>query len=158
MTKLFEVIASVIKILGNAFILMMTVVIGLQVILRYAFNSAATWPEELCRYSMLWLVFCGIILIEKDSNHLRVEVLYELASPFIKRILDIIGRTVTIIFYVIACYLSWKMMLLVKMTGQVGVGLPVPIWMIWIIIPAGFALSLIYCIRNIILNRKNLSR
>lgn len=153
MTRIFEGLSSIIKVIGNAFIVMMTLVIGFQIILRYFFHSSAAWPEEACRYSMLWLVFCGIILMEKDSRHLKVEVLYDMASPFIKKVFDIINKIVTIVFYSIACYLSYKMTLLVKMTGQVGVGLPVPVWMVWLILPVGFMFALVYCIRNIFLKK-----
>ena len=127
----------------------MTLIIGLQVILRYVFNYAATWPEEVCRYSMLWLVYCGIILMEKEANHLRVDVIYNHVGAGAKKALDVLNKCVTIFFYGICVWLSIKMLLIVRMTGQTGVGFPIPIWLVWLIIPAGFAVSIIYSIYTI---------
>ncbi len=40
----------------------MTASIFYQVVMRYVFNSAPSWTEELCRYSFIWCAYFGVSL------------------------------------------------------------------------------------------------
>lgn len=38
----------------------MTVVIFVQVVMRYVFHNSLTWSEEFARYCFIWLIYLGI--------------------------------------------------------------------------------------------------
>lgn len=44
----------------------------LQVILRYGFNSALTWTEELSGFAMAWAVYMGAALAVRERFHIRI--------------------------------------------------------------------------------------
>lgn len=44
----------------------------LQVILRYGFNSALTWTEELSGFAMAWAVYMGAALAVRERFHVRI--------------------------------------------------------------------------------------
>ena len=44
----------------------------LQVVLRYGFNIALTWSEELCGFAMVWAVYMGAALAVRERFHVRI--------------------------------------------------------------------------------------
>ncbi|MBU1361839.1 MAG: TRAP transporter small permease [Gammaproteobacteria bacterium] len=44
----------------------------LQVILRYVFNSALVWTEELSGFAMVWTVYMGASLAVRERFHVRI--------------------------------------------------------------------------------------
>lgn len=44
----------------------------LQVILRYGFNTALTWTEELSGIAMVWAVYMGAALAVRERFHIRI--------------------------------------------------------------------------------------
>ena len=52
----------------------MAVIMLLQVIMRYVFNMALTWPEEACRYLYIWCCFLGISYCISRRTELRVDL------------------------------------------------------------------------------------
>jgi C4-dicarboxylate transporter DctM subunit len=57
-------------------LLAVLVVVALfQVLMRYGFNQPALWPEEVIRWSFLWLVFLGTALAVRGGDHIRIDAL-----------------------------------------------------------------------------------
>jgi TRAP-type C4-dicarboxylate transport system permease small subunit len=44
----------------------------LQVIMRYVFNSALVWSEELSGFAMAWTVYMGAALAVRERFHIRI--------------------------------------------------------------------------------------
>ncbi len=62
-----ELIAKVTLKLSCFFIFTMTLILIVQVILRYVFNSGITSADEIAKYSIIWAVcLAGNILIKED--------------------------------------------------------------------------------------------
>jgi TRAP-type mannitol/chloroaromatic compound transport system permease small subunit len=51
----------------------MTVIIILQVFMRYLFLYSLSWSEEVARYLMIWVSFLGASLALKYGFHIGVE-------------------------------------------------------------------------------------
>jgi TRAP-type C4-dicarboxylate transport system permease small subunit len=51
----------------------MTVIIILQVFMRYIFLYSLSWSEEVARYLMIWVCFLGASLALKYGFHIGVE-------------------------------------------------------------------------------------
>ena len=54
----------------------MTLVVLLQVIMRYIFNHPLTWTEELARYIFIYITFLGAGVLVYERGHLFVEVIF----------------------------------------------------------------------------------
>ena len=50
----------------------MTAAIFYQVIMRYLFNKAPSWTEELTRYAFIWCAYFGVSLGVKRNAHISV--------------------------------------------------------------------------------------
>ncbi|WP_446425567.1 TRAP transporter small permease [Mailhella sp.] len=125
-----------------------TVVAFLQVVMRYCFNRALPWPEEVCRYLLVCLVFFGISSVMKVNGHLRVEIVTVWLSEKGKRILDTISASIVGLFCLYLVWHSIGMTMLIYEMEQTTQSFEFPAWITWLPIPIGFALSFLQLIRN----------
>lgn len=77
MDKLFKGI----QILIAVFLAVMIVLVFLNVVMRYVFDSGFAWSEEVARVCFIYLVYLGTIDAFRDNRHLGVEMLVEKAGP-----------------------------------------------------------------------------
>ncbi len=62
-----DLIANITLKLSCLFILVMALILIIQVILRYVFNSGITSADEIAKYSIIWAVcLAGNVLIKED--------------------------------------------------------------------------------------------
>ena len=80
-----DLIAKITLKLSCLFIFIMTLILIIQVILRYVFNSGITSADEIAKYSIIWAVcLAGNILIKEDIL-IKVDFLdHFLPKAFIK--------------------------------------------------------------------------
>jgi TRAP-type C4-dicarboxylate transport system permease small subunit len=52
----------------------MTVIVFIQVVMRYVFSNSLSWSEELARFIFLWLSWMGASYAVKERSHFRVEM------------------------------------------------------------------------------------
>lgn len=64
-----------------ALMLLAVVVACLQVTLRYMFNAALPWPEELAIWAFCWAVFLGMGLATGRDAHIAIDTVPRLLSP-----------------------------------------------------------------------------
>jgi len=54
-------------------VLFVTVVLFLQVVLRFVFNTGLPWPEEASRYVMIWVTMLAGSLLIRDEQLIAVD-------------------------------------------------------------------------------------
>ena len=52
----------------------MTILVFIQVVMRYVFSNSLSWSEELARFIFLWLSWIGASYAVKERSHFRVEM------------------------------------------------------------------------------------
>lgn len=66
------------RLVGGAIIAAMAamvVVVSLQVLLRYVFNTSLDWAEDVARLLFVWSIFLAIPLGVKQGSHIAIELL-----------------------------------------------------------------------------------
>lgn len=66
------------KLLNGSIVIIlatMVLLVFLNAVMRYFFDSGITWSEELSRYSFVWLVFFGAVVAFKERAHIIVDLL-----------------------------------------------------------------------------------
>lgn len=53
----------------------MQATVFLQVFTRYVMNLPLAWPEEVARYSLVWLTFMGASAAVRANEHIRIDAL-----------------------------------------------------------------------------------
>jgi len=68
----------------------MTVLVFLNVVLRYVFSSGILWGEEVTRILFVWTICIGAVMALKDRSHISVDM-------FVKKLPITVRKT---IFYI----------------------------------------------------------
>ena len=68
----------------------------LQVILRFAFHTGFAWGEEVSRFIFVWLVFLSIPYAVRNARHISIDFIREFLPVSIKKAVMIIVDAVHI--------------------------------------------------------------
>ena len=78
----------------------MTIIIIVQVFLRYLFLYSLSWSEEVARYLMIWVSFLGASLAVKYGLHIGVEFVVTRIAAGPKRAIALLAK-VSMLFFLI---------------------------------------------------------
>lgn len=143
--NLSKILCYVIAALAAA----MTAIILYQVVLRYCFNAANIWAEELAKFMFVWVTMLGSSIAIRRNAHLRVDLLITIMRPKYRLIVQIIS------YIAILCLLVYICRLGVTLMGNTMVnrsaGLRVPMAIPYSAVPVGCFLMALTCIEYIAL-------
>ncbi|OOF40412.1 MULTISPECIES: TRAP transporter small permease [Rodentibacter] len=107
MKALAQFVGKALEALVVFILSVMSILVFLNVVLRYGFNSSISVTEEVSRYMFIWLTFLAAVLAFSENRHVNVTILTDKLSPNRRNILGIL--TDSIMLY--CCYLivdgSW---------------------------------------------------
>ncbi len=107
MKTLAQFVGKAIEAICVIILAAMSILVFLNVVLRYGFNSSINITEEVSRYLFVWLTFLAAVLAFNENQHVSVTVFVEKFSPTAKKLLGII----TDVIMLFCCYLivdgSW---------------------------------------------------
>ena len=124
----------------------MSLIIGLQVIMRYVFQSSLSWSEEVARYLFIWLIYVGISYGVKKSAHISVTALDMVLSPRAQHIMKIVSAVVFLLFALVVVYYGRDVCARIARLGQEAPATGLHMWVVYAAVPTGFTLT---CIRLI---------
>jgi TRAP-type C4-dicarboxylate transport system permease small subunit len=75
-------------------LVLMTVIIGWQVIGRYILSASPSWTEQAAQVLMIWFAFLAAAAGVREGFHIRIVALEEAASPRVRRVMQIVGALV----------------------------------------------------------------
>jgi TRAP-type C4-dicarboxylate transport system permease small subunit len=90
--------------LGASMMLIIVVVMAVQVLTRYAFNSSLIWAEELCRYLLIWMSFLMIGLALQRGELVAVDLVTGALPPRWRFGLKVLASIPVIIFLGVLVY------------------------------------------------------
>lgn len=90
----------------------MTILITLNVILRYGFNSNLTMTEEVGRYLFVWMTFLGAISAFVRGRHVRVDSIVKCWSPALQRLAAVVGNIGMLVCCGMVAIGCWRLTLL----------------------------------------------
>lgn len=66
----------------------LSVIVLLQVVFRYVFNSPLAWTEEASRFLLVWIVLLGAAIGIKRKSHFTVDIFFKKLSKIKQRSLQ----------------------------------------------------------------------
>ena len=130
-------------------IIVASLLLFVNVVLRYVFLLPIYWAEEFVRYLMVWLIFIGASQVTQWGGHVAVDIVPRLLSKRGNAVLAFAVNVVCILFCVLLAYLSIKQMMRVKGAGQISPALEIPMWIAYLSIPAGTILMFIRFVQQL---------
>lgn len=131
------------------FALIMTVVIALQIFMRYAMDNSLSWSEELARYCFIWLVYLGISLAVKKQRHMSVDVVFLFLKGKAQVVLSMVANILFLSFAVFAIFYGYQISIKLLTWGQVSPALDIPIGLVYLATPVGMGLTAIRLIQQL---------
>ncbi|KEQ05326.1 MULTISPECIES: TRAP transporter small permease [Pseudorhizobium] len=86
----------------------MAIMVFLNVVLRYGFNSGINVSDELSRYFFVWLTFIGAVVAFREHSHVGVETLVMLFGRTGRIICMILSNIIIIAVSGIFFWGTWK--------------------------------------------------
>lgn len=125
-----------------------------EVVARYFFNSPTIWANELSLYvCAIAYIYSGVYVMRRDA-HLRISILYDLASPCVKRVCDIVqclvivGFSLTIGFF--GAPEAWMALIHTERFGTVW-NAPIPMTIKPLLIICAFTMAIL-AVRNLVIS------
>ncbi len=136
----------------------MTVLIFVQVFMRYVMHNSLTWSEELARYIFIWLIYLGISYGAKIMKHIKIDAALGLFPKAARPYVVILGDILFLVFAIFIVYTSWGVVQKQIKLGQTSPALHVPMWIVYLAPTVGFALTTIRQIQTLIYRFKCLKQ
>ncbi|GLT15330.1 TRAP transporter small permease [Vibrio algivorus] len=107
--------------------LIMVTLVFMNVLLRYFFDSGLPWSEEIARIAFVWVVFLGIMIANRDRDHLQVDIVTSRLSGVIGNVVFLFQRLITVFVLISVIIGGSKLIILTKDQGLPSTGIPTPI-------------------------------
>ncbi len=127
--------------LGGILMAVIFICATFQVINRFLLHFSAPWTEELCRYAFIWIAFLGIANGVKRGTHLNVNLIEDLLP---KKVITVLNVALDAVFLALMGYMfkiSLDYLAKVARYGTLSVGLKIPMWIVYLILPLFSALT-----------------
>ena len=142
--RFFERLDHGIRALLEAMLLVilssMAVVCFVEVVLRYGLGSSFVWYDEFTGYLLVWLTFLGAVAARQDGRHIGLGEVAERLGPRWKRLAKLCTHGLMIALHLLL--FSYGGLLAVRFLTDRAITLPVPMGIIYIVIPFSALLML----------------
>ena len=78
MKKVFDIIEMTIQVISRIFIGGIVAVIFYAVVMRYIFHRPPAWSEELSRFTFIWMIMLGAVLVTREQSHIQITFVLDL--------------------------------------------------------------------------------
>lgn len=124
----------------SVFLTVMVLMVLSQIVLRYAFQTGIPGGDSLVRHLVIWIAFFGASIAARSGAHVKIDVLTRILPVSWHRWL--VGLTDLFSFGVCALlvYASAQFVRIEYQSQGISVFMEVPVWIMEIIIPFGYAI------------------
>lgn len=119
-----------------------------QVVMRYVFNNASSWSEELVRFLFIWCSFIGAAIGVKEHIHIGVDIFVKLLPKKIVNLTEVLVNLGIMFFSGYMVYYGWSVVMVTR--RQLSPALRIPMSWVYLSIPAMGVLLLLYCTLEIV--------
>lgn len=85
----------------------MTLLVFVEVVLRFGFNTGIHWVQEVTLHTSAWFVLFGISYGVKVGAHIGVDAVVRLLTPEVKRIVSIVAVLLCLLYCGLIMYGGW---------------------------------------------------
>ncbi|MEM9330748.1 MAG: TRAP transporter small permease [Pseudomonadota bacterium] len=121
-----------------------------EVTARYFFTAPTIWAAELSQMSLIWGSLLAMPWLLQARRHITVTAITSLLSARIRAMLEVLAMIVVLAFSLIVTIWGWEIFYDSFVRGRTtGSLLNLPIWIVELSIPVGFALLSVQAIIEI---------
>ncbi len=137
-------------------VLVWVLLVNLGILTRYVFKVAIPWNEELTVLLFNWVIFIGAALASLNGGHITITLLRDSLKGKAKIAVSIGQNILFMVFILIVCVQSWKIVMLQARTEQFTAILNIPVYVTTLAMSLGSILWLSFLSVNTYLIIKKL--
>ena len=130
-------------------LVLMTCIMGIQIVSRYVFQNSLTWSEELVRYMFVWSAFLGIPFCIKHGLSIKVDQFRNLFPIPLQKVLMYIDKIIIFLLFLVLFIYSFTVIKATYLSGQTSPAMQLPMWTVQISVTVSSLLSMIRSIQNL---------
>ncbi len=102
--------------------------------------SAPSWPADLNRILVLWIAMVGGSLATRTNEHIKVDFFSRVLPARPRRVVNALISLIGITVCLMLVFFSLQFLKMEYELEETLVAMPLPLWIIQIIIPVGFSI------------------
>lgn len=150
MKKSPQILDKLEDVIASSLLIITSLLVFTQVVLRYGFNYSISWSEEISRMMIAWFIFIGSSMAVKDNAHVSMDILDSIISGRLKILVGIIVDIINIIFCTIIITAGIGMIKNAIAIGSMATSINIPLYIPYASVPVGVSLMLIRYIISIV--------
>ena len=131
-------------------LILISCVMLLQIVMRYAFSAALPWPEEFSRYCFVYSAFLTVGYCTQRGTLLRVDLVASFMPKPVQRALDLVMRVCCLVFYAALFYSSILLTQRIHASGQMTPAMRVPFSVVYFAAVVGFFCGTIRGVQDVV--------
>lgn len=97
MENIQQAIKKLLEVFSVLIMSVMSIMVFVNVVLRYGFNSSLTTSEELSRYLFIWLTFSASILAYAENQHIGVDFVVKKLNKVPQKVVKVLADLLVLI-------------------------------------------------------------
>jgi TRAP-type C4-dicarboxylate transport system permease small subunit len=118
----------------------MLAILSHQVFSRYVLGSTVGWADEAARYMLVWFAYFAASAAIFKNAHIKIDAVLALWPKKVRPHLKLFSNVVFFVYCVVVAYFSFKLVMALKASGGISLGMGIPMWAVYSIIPIGHIL------------------
>ena len=131
-------------------LVLMTCIMGIQIVSRYVFQNSLTWSEELVRYMFVWSAFLGIPFCIKHGLSIKVDQFRNLFPIPLQKALMYIDKIIIFVLFLVMFIYSCLVVKDSYLSGQTSPAMQIPMWIVQLSVCVSSLLSMMRSIQNFV--------
>jgi TRAP-type C4-dicarboxylate transport system permease small subunit len=103
--------------------------VNVSILTRYIFKIAIPWNEELTVLLFNWIIFIGAAMASSSHGHITISILNDSLHGRNKKIIMLLQNLFFMVFVIVVCVQSWKIVFLQARTQQFTAILNIPVYL-----------------------------
>lgn len=150
--KLDGVMSKIEEYVLSYSVIIMSILLIINVIMRTVFNRSLTFSEEIGQALLIIISFFGIAYCSKKGRHITMSIVFDMVDNKKKKLFMYMISLLSTIAMLFITYLGYKYVLSTRNLARVTPALQIPIHYIYAFVPLGLLLGAIEYFRTFILN------
>lgn len=148
MRRFWKAFAFVEDVTSGGLLFLGVTIIFYGVIMRYVFNDARSWVDEVSQYMIIWGTLIGTSVALRNDHHIKVDMLFNAFPNRVKHFVTLFAHTVGVSFGVFLLYYGGGLVKFTYMSGQLSTDVGIPLYKVYSILPLmGFLLTLRFLVK-----------
>lgn len=144
--KTLDVIQMIIDVISSVFIALAVSLLFYAVVMRYVFHNPPAWSQEVTRYMFVWLIMLAAASVTRDNTHLNINVFLDIMPPKLKKAVMLFLNILMLIFCGVLIQQSVK--IYSRVAEAMSPILPISMGWLYMAVPVGAALMILFLIEN----------